>query len=311
MKIEYKVLWFEDQFESMEGYFERLQELVRSQGFIPEFTHRGNVTQTGIEELSYQLNNYNPYDLIIFDCDLGAESSSGLDIAAGLRRRIYTDMIFYSGKAPTELRKLLYEHKIDGVFIVHRDNFYDEIEPIVDAHIKKMSDLNNLRGVVMASTSEMDIQLRENLISKLKSLNEKDGMKCFSKAKKKLKESFSGRTSKIDGIESLDDLITVIKDPRIVDFNRVRLIFFSACDEVEGKTLLEDNEVLHQVINKRNDLAHQKAVLQDGKMTLGTETYDHAHFIEVRKDLLAAKSAVDKLSTSPTLPAGNNLDRQG
>jgi len=298
VKIEYKVLWFEDQFEHIEEDFERLKGFVRSFGFIPDFTHKDKVTQEEIEQLADQLIDYNPYDLIIFDYDLGGESANGLDIAAHLRNQIYTDMIFYSGQVPTELRKKLYDSEVDGVFVVHRDNFYDEIEPIVDDHVKKMSDLNNLRGVVMASTSEMDVQLRENLISKLESLSAEEGVALFLDTKSKLQRSFKGRTSKIDKIESLDNLIAVIRNPHIFDFNRVRLTFLSVSDGVEDRALLEDNAELHQVISERNKLAHQKAVLQDGKMTLtgteGSQQYDHDRFTQVRQLLLSAKIAVDK-----------------
>jgi hypothetical protein len=303
MKLEYKVLWFEDQFSEVEGDVARLKSLIREYGFIPDFDHRDKISEQEIEALAVRLDEYNPYDLIIFDYDLGGNSANGLNIAAHLRNKIYTDMIFYSGKIPHELRKYLFDNEVDGVFIVHRDFFYDDIEPIIEDHIKKLSDLNNIRGVVMAVTSDIDQSIRDILVKKVSDqLNDEEQSKLLKKTKKKLIQSLKGRMSKVERIDSIENLIVSFKDYNIFDFNRIRLTYLSMNDEIndEINDIFIDESNLHKVIKERNKLAHEKAVINDGKLTLrlasGDEYYDHEQFKRVRNLLLLAHDDINKFN---------------
>jgi hypothetical protein len=298
MKLEYKVLWFEDQFSEVEGDVERLEALVREYGFIPEFDHRDRISEQEIETLALSLEEYNPYDLIIFDYDLGGDSANGLNIAAHLRNKIYTDMIFYSGQIPQQLRKYLFDKEVDGVFIVHRDFFYDDIEPIVEDHIKKLSDLNNIRGVVMAVTSEIDQSIRDLLVEKVSSkLNADQKEELLIQTKKKLHKSLKSRIKKVEEIDSIEKLTSSFTNHNIFDFNRVRLTYLSTSEDgSQESTIFSDGSNLHQVINERNKLAHEKAVINDGKLILklasGNEKYDQEQFTKVRNLLLLAHNDI-------------------
>lgn len=302
MKLEYKVLWFEDQFSEVEGDAERLGSLIREYGFIPEFDQRDKISEQEIEVLASALEDYNPYDLIIFDYDLGGSSANGLSIASTLRSKIYTDMVFYSGQIPKQLRKLLFDDEVDGVFIVHRDNFYDDIEPIIEDHIKKLSALNNIRGVVMAVTSEIDQQLRYLLTKKISSQLDDDQKDAFfKKTKKKLQSSIKSRTKKIEEIHDIEMLVQSLIDYNVFDFNRVRLTFLSVCDEGSfEKTVFADESNLFKAINERNKLAHEKAILSDGKLILkvgeGEEHYGQEQFSEIRNLLLSVHEDISKFN---------------
>lgn len=295
MKLEYKILWFEDQFSEVEGDVRRLESLVREFGFIPEFDHRDKISEKEIEDLALSLEDYNPYDLIIFDYDLGGDSANGLNIAAHLRSKIYTDMVFYSGQVPQKLRQYLFDSEVDGVFIVHRNVFYDDIQPIIEDHIKKFSDLNNLRGVVMAVTSEIDQSIRDLLVEKVNTkLDVRRKNNLLKKVKKKLSDSLKSKLRKVDEIDTIEKLISSFKNYNIFDFNRIRLTYLSISDEKEGFFIDESN--LSKVIKERNKLAHEKAVISDGKLTLklesGDEQYNHKKFTEIRSLLLAAHDDV-------------------
>ncbi|WOD08839.1 hypothetical protein [Marinomonas sp. GJ51-6] len=298
MKLEYKVLWFEDQFSEIEGDVNRLESFILECGFIPDFDHRGRISEEEIEELALKLDNYNPYDLIIFDYDLGEGSAKGLNIAAHLRSKIYTDMIFYSGQIPQQLRKMLFENEVDGVFIVHRGEFYNEIEPIIDDHIKKMSDLNNIRGVVMSETSAMDLALREILIEKTKTFSEERLQTTFETLKDRLIRKLEENKLKIEGLTSLK---SAVSDHFVTGFDQVRVTLKETLGEL-GETNLKDGSLVHQVQVERNKLAHQKASLsKGGKMLLHGKKesveYNYDEFKRLRNDLLEAHSDIKKLSS--------------
>ena len=296
MKLEYKVLWFEDQFEEVQGDYERLEDLVKEFGFIPDFTHKASITQTEIEELSKKLSSYNPYDLIIFDYDLGGKSVDGLSIASHLRSKVFTDMIFYSGKVPKELRQLLFESEVDGVFIVHRDNFYDDIEPILEDHIKKMSDMNNMRGVVMSETSQMDLRLREICINKSKELTEDELKRSLEVLKKRMRCQLIDKRDKIKKLTSLEDAIS---NHYMTTFDQVRIALKDMTGEL-GKSLLKDQSLVHKVQVERNKLAHQRAEMtEEGVMLLhgpkSSIEYNFNEFQRMRNELLEAHNKINRL----------------
>lgn len=297
MKLEYKVLWFEDQFDEVRGDFERLKELVLEYGFIPNFIHRAKVTPEEIDLLSTQLESYNPYDLIIFDYDLGSKSENGLSIAAHLRSKVFTDMIFYSGKVPQQLRKMLFDKEVDGVFIIHRDNFYDDIEPIIEDHIKKMSDLNNMRGVVMSETSHMDMVLRDILITKSKKLSEEELNEAFVILKGRLTKQLTEKQVKIDKLSSLEEAVS---NHFMTTFDQIRIALKSISGEL-GEGILKDQSLIHKVQVERNCLAHQKAELtDDGRMFLHGKKepveYNFTEFKRLRNELLSAYMHIEQLS---------------
>ncbi len=300
MKLEYKVLWFEDQFEHIKGDVERIEEYVRSFGFEPNFVHKDKISSSEIESLSTALDNYNPYDLIIFDYDLGSGSEKGLNIAHHLRNKIYTDMVFYSGQVPADLRRLLYENEVDGVFIVHRSEFYDDIERIIEDHIKRMSDINNVRGVVMSATSAMDIDLREITVA-LIDLDPENLPLVLENLKERLKKD---QTIKLECTDRINCAKTALLDPYSTTFENVRIVLQDILKSNPNlKALITNNSVVHLVQQERNKLAHQKENLtDDGRMFLGAPDkqieYNFEKFRNIRLSLLEARKHI--LNLRPT-----------
>ena len=160
MKINYEILWFEDQPDKLEHDLEAIRGYLWKSGFSMEVDMRKTLTDGDIDEIVDRISKYNKYDMIIFDYDLG-NSPKGSEIARRLRAEVYTDMIFYSGKEPESLRRILFDTKVDGVFIVDPRDLAEQIEPILEDHIKKACDVNGIRGIVMDETSRFDRLLRE------------------------------------------------------------------------------------------------------------------------------------------------------
>lgn len=298
MKLEYKVLWFEDQFEYVDDAISSIEQFVREKGFLPEIERRTGITGDEIDELAEKLDGYNPYDLIIFDYDLGGASEDGLHIAGKLRNTIFTDMIFYSGKVSGELRKLLYENRVDGVFVVHRDTFYDDIEPLIEDHIKRMSDINNIRGVVMSGTSALDLRLREVLVGRLEELDADKRDEVLGKIKEKLGEQVKNQT---DRIEQINCPVEAVKDYRVTHFDLIRVLLKGHFQKgTVHYNSLNDGSVLHKVQVERNNLAHQRdEYTGDGKMVLhgrtGRVPYNFSEFQRLRNELLEAIASLEDM----------------
>ncbi|MDK1706494.1 hypothetical protein OSR40_022420 [Serratia rubidaea] len=295
MKSEYKILWFEDQIDEVAGDYDRVRALVSEYGFVPEIIHRDSITAKEIDLLSSQLSSYNPYDLIIFDYDLGGRSEDGLSIAANLRKQIFTDMVFYSGQVPQQLRQKLFENAVDGVFIVHRNTFYDDIEPIIEDHIKKMSDINNIRGVVMSETSKMDLAIRDILIAWSVKADDESNSRALGKLKERLTKKLQERQSQIDKITSIEE---IIGDYILTTFDNVRVSLKELTGDA-GEEILRDGSLLHAIQVERNILAHCKCELtKEGKMVIKAKEpreYNFDEFKRLRKQILQAHKDIERL----------------
>ncbi len=297
MKLSYKILWYEDQFTHVESSIRRLERFIRSHGFIPDIVRKTGISSDDIDNLADSLSSYNPYDIIIFDYDLGSQSENGLNIASKLRSSIYTDLIFYSGKIPSELRKMLFDNDVEGVFVVGREEFYDDVVPIVEDHIKRMSDINNLRGVSMSAVSTIERDLRESMID---FLSVADGGDILKYVKEKLLSNLEAQKSTI---EKTTDICSIIENPLITNLQIVRVAYKKCLNGDNLKcNLLKDGSAIHRAQMERNKLAHQKdEYTEDGKMVLhGTngrvKEYNFDEFKRLRNELLTAMDAVTNLS---------------
>lgn len=292
MKLTYEILWFEDQFDTMRPSINRLCEAITNKGLIPIINEKTSISHEEIYELADRLEKSNPYDLIIFDYDMGNNNPSGANIAKQLRANIYTDMVFYSGGNPSQIDEIIYKQKIQGVFVIHKSNFFNEISPLVTDHIKKISSLNGARGMIMSEWSEIEISLRSFLTDKLGNLDDSEGKIHKKKILDRLLKQISSRKEKI---QNATDIIELIKDPMICDFSIIRRSL-SKIDETTD--IYKDNCDLHNFQNERNILAHNRhEINSDGSISIyhpkGESKYNHTEFESLRKRLIELKKMIN------------------
>jgi hypothetical protein len=186
MKINYKVLWIEDHFDSVQFAIDGIEDRLAGYGFSFEVDEISALSPNDLDKLSDKLAQYNPYDMIIFDYDLGVEQEKGNEIARNLRKSIFTDMIFYSGNAPGKLRQVLFDSEVEGVFTVSRPDFVDEAWPIIEDQIKRICDINTMRGVILDEMSKVDLKMRELYAKKYEKLSDEKQTEQVNKIQEKL-----------------------------------------------------------------------------------------------------------------------------
>ncbi len=285
MKLTYKLLWFDDEPSLIEPSEERLSLSMQNKGFDLAIEMRTDFSVAGINELRASLAQYNPYDLIVFDHDLGLRK--GTDIARSLRGNIFTDMVYYSAAPVDELRKAIYEAKVDGVFLINKNTCADDLMRILEDHIKKNCDLNSMRGIVLDTMSEMESKLRNQLIERLQ--NDSELLReRLDKFKERLLRNAKQLQSKEQGMtEKL--MLSCFADPLKSDFNTVRQTLSSCDTDWEN---LKDNHLLHELQNLRNVLAHEsyKWNREDNCVTVRVDgkerRFTSSDFEAIRKQLL-------------------------
>ena len=156
MRIEYKILWIDDNPEWVESQVDNIKEYLSDFGFDlnPDI------------ESSYKGIDFSQYDIIAVDCNLSDEEK-GVDALSLIRDNdVYTEILFYSQDGEPKLREEMKNNRVDGVYCASRVSFLERIKKLIDTTIRKTQEINNLRGLVMAETSIVD-NLIKNVLLKM------------------------------------------------------------------------------------------------------------------------------------------------
>lgn len=298
MNLEYKILWFEDSEDWYEAILPDVSEFLTDNGF----TLIANRKDDG-SDISEIFKNDN-YDLILMDYNLvGGEIGDTL-IDQIRQLGIYIDVIFYSQKGEKTVRNAMKEKGLDGVFCASRsqDEFLDKVQRVIKTTIKKVVDLNNIRGLVMASTSALDIQMEEAISKMLDNLPTNDSKKHKSIVKEKFMESLNGRLKKVKAIDEINDFENLLVT---VESSHKWRATCRLCDTYENLSQYTDilKDYDKEIIARRNLLAHVTEEIDNtGNKTLksrlpGKEPYvfNEAEAINVRNDLRKYAEVLNKI----------------
>jgi hypothetical protein len=138
---------------------EEIEEHVREVGFIPKIQIEEDATR--IDILSKQQQLYDDFDLVVVDYDLGNRAMTGDHVAQIIRSGFgFTDIIFYSGHKTVDLRKLIHERHIDGVYCLERPRLSERLGDHIDQVVRRLSRLEAMRGLAMGTVGKCDDELR-------------------------------------------------------------------------------------------------------------------------------------------------------
>lgn len=155
MTIEYKVLWVEDDKSWYETTEELFSDSLDELGFKLISKRCENIDEVKLE---IEENGLKDYDLLLVDYTL-KNSDSGdkiIELIRGIKDEpILTDVLFYSS-AVEKVRDSMHELGLEGVYIADRKYIETKFDLVVNTTIKKIQDVNSMRGLIMAETSELD-----------------------------------------------------------------------------------------------------------------------------------------------------------
>jgi len=307
MRLTFKILWFEDADDYVNDYLgPQIRRYLDEHGFDFEPIIR----KTG-KSLDEDINRQD-YDLILADLDL-KDTETGDAIIRRIRSAdVLTEVLLYSGDK-TSLEKIVEKERgLQRVsFAFGRAELPDKLFRIIDLTIRKVQDINNMRGMVITEAVDIETDIESIL---LENLSEESARARVVKLLERSKERNENKRVKLDAA-SLRDLVT----GDFLTFHDLHDILASLVKEVlkEKRGLLatakgapraaieadiselgELKECLNlmdsEVIRLRNDMAHceQSADPETGKPMLinkkSMEThdvYDDHECMEIRKNL--------------------------
>lgn len=173
MRLEFKILWFENQPNDVRTQVEEIEDHLRAVGFIPDILMVPD--GSNIEKYGEDQSRYDDFDLVVVDYDLGRPGKNGDWVAQQVRRYFgFTDIVFYSGKKPAELRKMVFEGGIDGVYCFNRPDLADKLATHIEQVMRRLSRLEAMRGLAMGVVGRCDDEFRSLLLRTFESAGEQD-----------------------------------------------------------------------------------------------------------------------------------------
>jgi hypothetical protein len=164
LRLDFNVLWVEDQPAFVEAQITRIRKQMEEEGF--HFNPSMCTSVDAVRELIAEDVFTDEIDLILVDWDLGGQVE-GQDAIATIRESVpYKDVVFYSAQnSANRLRELAFNRGIEGVYCTSREDLVAEVLGVFESLVKKVLDLDHTRGIVMGATSDIDYMVNECLLA--------------------------------------------------------------------------------------------------------------------------------------------------
>jgi DNA-binding response OmpR family regulator len=200
VNLTFNVCWIEDQ--ATDAFVESVEEAVRANGFAPKIERIA--TQEEIAEFAQRQEQFYDYELILLDLQLGA--TKGDEVAKSVRRHFRsTPLLFYSGADEVDLRKLMYDAGIEGVYCVHREELTNRVRELVGELSPALNRLNSMRGLAAQTVAVCDERFREIIMHAAQDAGQRD--EIFQSLRDGLIKSAQEREQELNGQTSLDGLM--------------------------------------------------------------------------------------------------------
>lgn len=322
MRLKYKILWFEDDTDYItDDIGPRVTKYLREDlGFEPEIIHK--TSDIDVDTLIAQ----DEYDLIVTDLSLtqGGDETGQKIIEHVRNQNILTDVLLYSS-LPQAIEDI--KQKNPGIerisFAAGRPAVYDKLHDIIFLTVRKVQDINNLRGMVITEAIDIEIKVKDILIGKLEKLT-------HEKLEEIKQEKIKNQSARIEALKTSvtqsvtqfvedfytfselhDELISMLNealaavnrslgDPRKAKADDLKVIRKKMLESLRS----ELQGMKDDVVYLRNDMAHAKAGKhpQTGRPHLvskygGKERhFDDAECAKVRKSILKHFQGIENVT---------------
>ena len=260
MRLDFNVLWVEDQPDRVQAQASAIQRRMADMAF--EFSP---VFCQGIDEVKARITDdvfTDEIDLVLVDWDLG-EAERGQDAIVAVRNALqFKDVIFYSARNETnELRRLAFESGVEGIYCSTRNDLVEEVIGVSESLTKKVLDLDHTRGIVMGATSDIDHTVKECLAALHGKLGEEAQASVVSEGIALVRDRLKSHSSTLDKLAGAPSLPALLEKHAIFTANDGLRILSRILKGDEFGELASFRETVttyqQEVVPRRNVLGHQ------------------------------------------------------
>jgi hypothetical protein len=314
MRLDFNVLWVEDQPSYVNSQQTPIARHMEEQGFFFNVTHCQKMSEVE-NHLSSDIFN-DEVDLVLVDWDLGKDDQGndvrGQTVIEAIRQRIpYKEVIFYSGQTNIQgLRDFAHEAGVEGIFFAGRGDLVQEVKDVFDSLVRKVLDLDHTRGIVMGATSDIDYMVNECLKLAHGLLDDDSKNKLIAGALTHIDERMKKMVELVDGFRTVTALDTIFEHHAILtSFDRLRMLagVLNLAPLVAHKPHRKAvTTYMQNVVPDRNIFGHQVAEAGNPKKILDAkgQPIDLDRAREIRRTILSLRrdfrTLLDALQTPLT-----------
>jgi CheY-like chemotaxis protein len=289
--LSYKIGWIDNQPNDMAPHQARLTTRLGRLGFDIQIEWVS--TADGLKGFIDGLKQHREYDLILVDWQLGqmvSANESGVSVAEEVRRHSLATLVFYSAATSKELRQQIAKKLVDGVFCVNREYFVHEAMQVIEASIRKYSDLNAMRGLFLAAVAEFDELIRGTTFKAYKDLDPERKQALKDKLIDGTINYLREQLTEAESVDRRSDLGNVVKKLQPSSwplFESLLEVLKMGCPTSHHADAVEKfSKYGDEILTVRNDMAHVKEkVNDDGTRSIirGDREWSSAKFSQLRQ----------------------------
>ena len=295
MRIDFNVLWVDDQPDAINAQISAIERQMEAEGFQfnPSLCESPEELEGKVADDIFN----DSVDLVLVDWDLGA-NLQGQDVIEIIREKVpYKDVVFYSAHTPVStLRRLVYEKGLEGVYCASREELVEEVLGVFESLVKKVLDLDHARGIVMGATSDIDHMVNECLTAMHQLLDEPGQQELLDESLGRIAERVEEITKKLASLKAAPTMAAMFAAHDVFTANdRLRILtrLLKKQFKQHGTTRQSVITYIEKVVPGRNQLAHV-VLMAKGKpttvMTAEGKEITVAEVRELRKMILAIRT---------------------
>ena len=163
MKLSYKILWIDDEIDSIEDDRKDIVEFLEGFGIdadistIPDRNSGGQSIRDSVRE-----KIKNP-ELDILLVDYHMEDMEGDKLVDEIRNtdHVFLPVIFYSADTFEAILEAASRARLDGVYFAQRDYLVQKFKDVAQSLLRKEHTIKRTRGLLMEEVSEIDAKFRD------------------------------------------------------------------------------------------------------------------------------------------------------
>lgn len=285
MRLKYNILWFENDADYIESARLRIEEFLDDLGFLLEIgSYPGSAFDGGVVRSE-------KWNLILMDYDLGERDKNGATVIESIRKmNVPTEVIFYSS-VKENVEKVVNNQSFEGIYWCDRDKEFDEkVKSVIELTLRKVMDVTNMRGLVLAETADIDQKMDEIIAYCHDSEAEGEAQSLFRSGLIDIvMNSCAACGKRLGALDPAQCEIKTFQDTRVFSsFHKVAAIQavtrpYKKIDPIKD-IRNEFNTHTSGVIKIRNNLAHVTSAIVDGKEVIVNDdfVFDTSKAKEVR-----------------------------
>lgn len=298
MRLDFNVLWVEDQPNNVQPTREALDRLMRKVGF--RLDARFVTSVAGAEQFISDDIHRDHVDLVLMDYALGAGPNGEEGIRVVRQSLPYKEIVFYSAQ---DLTSQLQQLQLGGIYLSSREELHNVAFGVFETLVKKVLDIDHSRGIVMGASSDIDHYVFEALELLFSQGQAQTKSAILDIVRKRLKEIEKRIIKVIRELEKISD-VKELRDAHLIYTSVDRANLLVKCLELT-QTHSDKIDIIktfvQNTIPQRNSLAHIRVEVSGFQRRLIDKRGDEftsEHMRQLRIALIEAQETFEQIHRS-------------